>query len=88
MVFFAVMVLFFQTVFTVAAPLQGWVESLFAWLSGQVHTHVGNPWLSGLLGDALIGGVGGVLVFVPQIVLLFLLLACWRGWAIWRGRRS
>ncbi|MFE9023984.1 ferrous iron transporter B [Streptomyces sp. NPDC007808] len=78
-VFFAVMALFFQTVFTLAAPMQGWVETLFAWLSDQVHTHVGNPWLSGLLGDALIGGVGGVLVFVPQIVLLFLLLALLEG---------
>ena len=78
-VFFAVMALFFQTVFTLAAPMQGRVETLFAWLSGQVHTHVGNPWLSGLLGDALIGGVGGVLVFVPQIVLLFLLLALLEG---------
>ncbi|WP_416979796.1 ferrous iron transporter B [Streptomyces sp. T028] len=78
-VFLAVMVLFFQTVFTLAAPLQDGVESLFAWLSGQVDAHVGSPWLSGLLGDALIGGVGGVLVFVPQIVLLFLLLALLEG---------
>ncbi|MGW7410282.1 ferrous iron transporter B [Streptomyces sp. NPDC054833] len=78
-VFFAVMMLFFQTVFTFAAPLQGYVESLFGWLSGLVAEHVGNRWLSGLLGDALIGGVGGVLVFVPQILLLFLLLALLEG---------
>ncbi|MFF8534425.1 ferrous iron transporter B [Streptomyces sp. SAS_267] len=77
--FFAVMALFFETVFTVAAPLQDGVESLFAWLSDQVDAHVSSPWLSGLLGDALIGGVGGVLVFVPQIVLLFLLLALLEG---------
>ncbi|QOV33497.1 ferrous iron transporter B [Streptomyces ferrugineus] len=78
-VFFAVMTLFFQTVFTLAAPLQGYVEALFGRLSGQVAAHVGNPWAAGLLGDALIGGVGGVLVFVPQIVLLFLLLALLEG---------
>ena len=78
-VFFVVMTLFFQTVFTVAAPAQGWVETLFAHLSGLVDRHVDNPWLSGLLGDALIGGVGGVLVFVPQILLLFLLLALLEG---------
>ncbi|GGR51683.1 ferrous iron transporter B [Streptomyces aurantiogriseus] len=78
-VFFAVMMLFFQTVFTLAAPLQDGLESLFTWLSGQVDAHVSSPWLSGLLGDALIGGVGGVLVFVPQIVLLFLLLALLEG---------
>ncbi len=73
--FVAVMVAFFQAIFTVAAPVQGWVESLFGWLSGLVAEHVQNPWLAGLLGDAIIGGVGGVLVFVPQIVVLFLLIA-------------
>ncbi|WP_433305360.1 ferrous iron transporter B [Actinoplanes sp. CA-030573] len=74
-VFFVVMLLFFQTIFTLAAPIQDWVAGFFGWLSGQVTAHVGNPWLAGLLGEALIGGVGSVLVFVPQIMLLFLLIA-------------
>ncbi|MEU8606981.1 ferrous iron transporter B [Actinoplanes sp. NPDC048791] len=78
-VFIAVMVLFFQTVFTLAAPLQGYVETFFGWLSGLVSTHVANPWLAGLLGDAIIGGVGSVVVFVPQIMLLFLLIAFLEG---------
>lgn len=78
-VFLGVMVLFFQIVFGVAAPLQGYVESFFGWLSTLVATHVANPWIAGLLGDALIGGVGGVLVFVPQIMLLFLLIAVLEG---------
>jgi ferrous iron transport protein B len=73
--FFAVMMLFFQTVFTVAAPLQSGVETFFGLLSNLVADHIGNRWLAGLLGDAIIGGVGGVLVFVPQILLLFLLIA-------------
>ncbi|MEV4481604.1 ferrous iron transporter B [Micromonospora coxensis] len=79
LVFLAVMTLFFQTVFTLAAPLQDAVESLFALLGRLVDRHVDNPWLSGFLGDALIGGVGGVLVFLPQIALLFLLLALLEG---------
>lgn len=79
LVFFAVMMAFFQTVFTVAAPLQGLVESFFGRLAGLVATHVADPWVSGLLGDAVIGGVGGVLVFVPQIALLFLLVALLEG---------
>ncbi|KUL55342.1 iron transporter FeoB [Streptomyces sp. NRRL F-4489] len=78
-VFFAVMALFFQTVFTLAAPLQDWVEAGFGWLSGLVDRHVDSPWLCGLLGDALLGGVGSVLVFVPQILLLFLLVALLEG---------
>ncbi|MEV0900675.1 ferrous iron transporter B [Actinoplanes sp. NPDC049802] len=79
LVFAAVMVLFFQTVFGLAAPLQGYVESFFAWLSGLVAAHVDNPWAAGLLGDAVLGGIGGVLVFVPQIMLLFLLIALMEG---------
>lgn len=75
LVFFAVMFAFFQVIFTLAAPLQGYVESAFAWAGDQVHQHVSNPVAAGLLGDALIGGVGGVLVFVPQIMLLFLLIS-------------
>ncbi|MFI1994935.1 ferrous iron transporter B [Actinoplanes sp. NPDC020271] len=75
LVFLTVMVLFFQTIFGVAAPLQGYVETFFGWLGSLVADHVSNPWVAGLLGDAVIGGVGGVLVFVPQIMLLFLLIA-------------
>jgi ferrous iron transport protein B len=79
LVFVAVMVAFFQTIFTVAAPAQGWLEGLVDWLSGLVATHMRPAWLAGLLGDALLGGVGGVLVFVPQIALLFTLLALLEG---------
>jgi ferrous iron transport protein B len=79
LVFFAMMVLFFQTLFTLAAPLQDAVEAGFGWLSAMVADNVGNRWLASLLGDALIGGVGGVLVFVPQIVLLFLLVSVLEG---------
>jgi ferrous iron transport protein B len=78
-VFLAVMLLFFQTIFTVAAPVQGWVESFFGWLSGEVTAHVANRWFADLLGQAIIGGVGSVLAFVPQIMLLFVLIAVLEG---------
>jgi len=78
-VFLGVMFAFFQIIFGVAAPLQGLVESLFGWLGGLVDAHIANPVLSGLLGDALIGGVGGVVVFIPQIMLLFLLISILEG---------
>ncbi|MFI7542824.1 ferrous iron transporter B [Actinoplanes sp. NPDC049599] len=78
-VFFAVMVVFFQTLFTLAAPLQDAVGAAFGWLSALVAAHVESRWLASLLGDALIGGVGGVLTFLPQIMLLFLLLSLLEG---------
>ena len=48
-------------------------------MAGLVANHVGNSWVAGLLGEALLGGIGAVLVFVPQIVLLFLLIALLEG---------
>lgn len=73
--FLTVMAAFFQVIFTVAAPLQDLVEQFFGWLGGSVATVIPNEALAGLLGDGVIGGVGAVLVFIPQIVLMFLLIS-------------
>ena len=78
-VFLATMFVFFQTIFTLAAPLRGYVEAFFGWLGELVAAHVGIGWLSSFLSQAIIGGVGGVLVFLPQIVLLFVLIALLEG---------
>jgi ferrous iron transport protein B len=74
-VFFAVMFGFFQVLFTVAAPLQDWASRGLSWLGAQVAHDIGNPVIRGLLSEGIIGGVGTVLQFIPQIVLLFLLIA-------------
>jgi len=74
-IFLLTMFVFFQTIFAVAAPLQDYVEALFSWLGGLVAEHIGIGWLSAFLSQAIIGGIGGVLVFLPQIVLLFVLIA-------------
>jgi ferrous iron transport protein B len=74
-IFFGVMFAFFQIVFTAAAPLQDWTEDALGWLGGRVSDLFGNSVIGGLLGQGVIGGVGTVLQFIPQIVLLFLLIA-------------
>ncbi len=73
--FFAVMFGFFQVLFSIAAPLRDGISRGLTWLGGQVGEHIGNPVVRGLLGQGIIGGVGTVLQFLPQIVLLFLLIA-------------
>lgn len=78
-IFLLTMFAFFQIIFTVAAPLQGYVEDFFGWLGDLVDQHVHLSWLSGFLSQALIGGVGTVLTFLPQIALLFLLIAILEG---------
>ena len=79
LIFFATMFAFFQVIFTLAAPLQDGIDTVFGRLGDQVSTHVDNPLLAGFLGQALIGGVGSVVVFLPQIALLFLLISILEG---------
>lgn len=79
LVFLLTMFAFYQTIFTVAAPAQDAVGAFFGWLGGLVADHVHIGWLSAFLSQAVIGGVGSVLTFVPQIVLLFVLIAILEG---------
>ncbi|MCA9523219.1 MAG: ferrous iron transporter B [Myxococcales bacterium] len=74
-VFVAVMVLFFQAIFNWAAPLMDGVEGLFVFLSGFLSSRMADGWLRSLLCDGIIAGVGSVMVFIPQLFLLFGLLA-------------
>lgn len=78
-VFLLTMFGFYETIFTVAAPMQDAVGSFFGWLGGLVENHVHIGWLSAFLSQALIGGVGSVLTFLPQIMLLFFLIAILEG---------
>lgn len=73
--FLAAMFLLFQVVFTVAPPLQDQITTFFEWLGPVVSDAIPNDTLAGLLGVGIIGGVGTVLAFIPQIVLMFLLIA-------------
>ncbi len=76
--FLGLMYLVFQLTFTLGAPPMGWIEAGFGWL-GQA---IADLWpggsgdaLQSLLIDGVIGGVGGVVVFLPNILLLFLAIA-------------
>jgi len=61
----------FQAVFTWAEPLMGLIEAGFAGLSVLVAAVLPDGLLQSLITDGLIAGVGSVLVFLPQIVILF-----------------
>ncbi len=79
LVFLVVMFAFFQTIFTVATPVMDAIEGVFAGLGTLASDHIGNAVLADFVGTALIGGVGGVLVFLPQIALLFLMVSLLEG---------
>ncbi|MDB5471459.1 MAG: ferrous iron transporter [Caulobacter sp.] len=61
----------FQAVFTWATPAMDLIEAGFAALSGLVIQVMPDNLLRSLITDGLIAGVGGVVVFLPQILILF-----------------
>jgi ferrous iron transport protein B len=63
--------LMFQAVFTWASPAMDGIEAAFAALGAFVGDYIPNPLLHSLVSDGLIAGVGSVLVFLPQILILF-----------------
>lgn len=61
----------FQVLFAWSSPLMDGIESGFAFLGELAGNHISNELLKSLIVDGIISGVGGVIVFIPQIVLLF-----------------
>ncbi|RKX70804.1 ferrous iron transport protein B [candidate division WOR-3 bacterium] len=78
-IFLALMWLTFQFVFALGTPLADLIDSFFGWLGTAAAsglTVLNAPgWLSSLISDGIIAGVGSVLVFLPNIMLLFLAIA-------------
>ncbi len=65
----------FQLTFVVASPFADAIDQGFAWLATYVAENVQPDWLASLLGDGIISGVGFVLVFVPNIFVMFIMLS-------------
>ncbi len=64
----------FWTIFSVAEGPMGWIEEAFAWLGEKVSAAMPAGDLRDLIVDGVIAGVAGVVVFLPQIVILFLFI--------------
>jgi ferrous iron transport protein B len=67
----AVLFLMFQAVFTWAVPAMDAIDGGFGALGGLVNSSLPDGMLKSLLADGIIAGVGSVLVFLPQILILF-----------------
>lgn len=63
--------LMFQAVFTWAAPLMDGIDAGFTWLSLLVSQGLPDGLIKDFIADGVIAGVGSVLVFLPQILILF-----------------
>jgi ferrous iron transport protein B len=75
-VFVGMMYVVFQSVYTWAGPFMGLIEGATGWLQGLASATLANtPVLQSLVVDGMIGGVGAFIVFLPQILILFLFIA-------------
>jgi ferrous iron transport protein B len=74
MLFFAVMALVFQAVFSWATPLMEAIDAGATMLGSWVSTSLPEGAVSSFIADGVIAGVGSVIVFLPQILILFLFI--------------
>ncbi|MDD3579834.1 MAG: ferrous iron transport protein B [Desulfobacca sp.] len=72
--FLLFMWLTFKLVFDLGSPIADYIDGGFGWLAEATKTGLGENWLASLLGDGIIAGVGSVLVFLPNILILFLMI--------------
>lgn len=67
----AVLFLLFQSVFLLAQYPMDWIDGAFAATSGWLSHTLPDGWFSDLLINGVVAGLGGIMVFVPQIMILF-----------------
>lgn len=74
-IFFLFMYLMFEVTFVVGEYPMAWIEWLVEQLGVLVHTYMAEGPLKDLVVDGIIGGVGGVIVFLPNILILYLFIS-------------
>jgi ferrous iron transport protein B len=71
LIFFGVLFLIFQSIFAWATVPMDLIDSVFAKLGTYLHTILPEGPLTSLLADGIVPGIGGIVIFVPQIAILF-----------------
>lgn len=74
-IFFGILFLIFQSIFAWASVPMDWIDGLFAAFSNFVGTALPDGPLTRLLAEGVIPGIGGIVIFVPQIAILFAFIA-------------
>ncbi len=74
-IMFAILYFVFWCTFTLGAYPQDWIAAGIDWLCDTAHAHMADGWFSGLLIDGVLQGVGAVLAFLPNIIILFFFIS-------------
>jgi ferrous iron transport protein B len=79
-VFTAVMYTVFLSIYSLSQPFMSLIETLFAWMGSKAGVLLSsNELIQSFVVDGIIAGVGGVVVFLPQILILFFFIAFLEG---------
>ncbi len=74
LIFLFILFLVFQAVFSLSSYPMDWIDATMGFLVEWVNNTLPEGWFRSLLADGIIAGIGGVIIFIPQIAILFLLL--------------
>ena len=74
-IFFLILYVMFQTTFSLGQYPMDWIDSAVSWLGEQVSALMPEGPLRSMLVDGVIGGVGAVIVFLPQILILYFFIS-------------
>ena len=74
-IFLSLMWAAFEITFTFATPFMNLVDIFFGWMAETATSMIPVPWIASLVGEGMIAGVGSVIIFLPNILLLFFMLS-------------
>ena len=74
-IFLSLMWAAFEVTFTFGTPFMNIIDIFFGWLAEAATNVIPVPWLASLVGEGMIAGVGSVIIFLPNILLLFFMIS-------------
>ena len=74
-IFFAILFVMFQTTFALGQYPMDWIDAGVAWLGSLIEESMADGPLRSMLVDGVVGGVGSVIVFLPQILILYFFIS-------------
>lgn len=74
-IFLALMWGAFELTFTAAGPFMDIIDTIAGSLADSAKANIGTEWLASVVGDGIIAGVGAVIIFLPNIMIMFFILA-------------
>ncbi len=74
-IFLVLLYIIFWATFTIGQYPMDWIDALVAWIGDKIGSLMNEGWLKDLIVDGVIAGVGSVLVFLPNILILYFFIS-------------